>query len=105
MAIFIEFDYFFVNRVLGASHKGGGAAVRGSVIPYPLFFLKACKVMFMMLNGHHGVLLSKLTIYERGCEFSNIPYLLFFRFKFYLILFLLIIACFGSIHATKWPFL
>ena len=60
MVISIDFDRFGSIGVLGG-HKGGGQC-EVSVIPYPLIFLKACIVMFMVLNGHHGVLLSKLTI-------------------------------------------
>ena len=37
-------------------------AVQGASYPLSLIFLKAGIVMFMVLNGHHGVFLSKLTI-------------------------------------------
>ena len=40
--------------------------MRGVSYPLSLNFFKACTVMFMVLNGYHGVLLTKLTISERG---------------------------------------
>ena len=59
MVISIEFDHFGSLRVLRGVIREG--AVRG--VSYALsLFLIACKVMFMVLNGHHGVLISKLTI-------------------------------------------
>ena len=62
MVISTEFDHFWsLNQSAEGGHKGGGRC-EVSVIPYPLIFLKACIVMYMVLNGHHGVLLSKLTI-------------------------------------------
>ena len=42
--------------------------------------------MFMVLNGHHGVFFFEIDYLREGeCDLSNIPYLLFFRIKFYLI--------------------
>ena len=46
--------------------------MRGVSYPLSVNFFKTCIVMFMVLNGYHGMLLTKLTISERGGARSQI---------------------------------
>ena len=73
MAIFIEFDNFWSIGVQGGGgvREGGGARSQLSLIPYFFESMYSHVYGIKWSNGHHGVSLSKLTI--------------FFRIKFYLI--------------------
>ena len=55
-----------------------------SCLSYPFsLFLKACRVKFMVLNGHHGVFLSKLNIKGRAAVWVlKYPFYLIFNESF-----------------------
>ena len=82
---FIQFDRFSSIRVLrGVCHTPRTTFFGGFwklMLPRGTF-LKASTATFLVLNGHHGRSLSKLTIQGRGYESWVIPSLLFFFWEY-----------------------